>query len=290
MTWTFEDAAPVIGTITEGNCWTGSHMLYSNVAMDRIMRLDVKSGLVDVFATNTGATNGLNFDADGNLYGCSGGGRSIVQFNTETGAMTTVVDSLEGRKLNSPNDIAITPSGAIYFSDRVGDVGPDVGIPFSAIISAERRDDGEWQTTRRTFDTTMPNGLLFSSDYKTLYVAQSDYNAQQTRDLRAYPVNDDGSLGKCNILHDFGPHRGIDGMTLSSDGLIVACTGWEISGPGGNITVFEPDGRIVAQHPTPAQRPTNCTFVGEDLYVSSIEGHCLVARNTGLTGYLLYPN
>ena len=290
MPWKFEDAAPVIGTITEGNVWTGTHMLYSNVAMDRIMRLDVETGLVDVFATDTQATNGLNFSADGRLFGCSGGGRSIVEFDVNSGGMTPVVSELDGRRFNSPNDLAITPSGAIYFSDRVGDVSPEVGIPYSAIISAEPTDDGSWQVTRRTFDTSMPNGLLFSSDYKTLYVAQSDYNAQSTRDLRAYPVNDDGSLGECSVLHDFGPHRGIDGMTLSSDGLIVACTGWEVSGPGGNITVFEPDGRIVEQHPTPAERPTNCTFVGEDLYFSSIEGHCLVARGTGLTGHLLYPN
>ena len=290
MTWNFEDAAPVIGTITEGNCWTGTHMLYSNVALDRIMRLDVETGLVDVFATDTQATNGLNFSADGRLFGCSGGGRSIIEFDVETGEMSTVVSELGGRRFNSPNDLAITPGGAIYFSDRVGDVNPDVGIPYSAIISAEPRNDGTWQVDRRTFDTSMPNGLLFSSDYKTLYVAQSDYSAQSTRDLRAYPVNDDGSLGESSVLHDFGPHRGIDGMTLSSDGLIVACTGWEVSGPGGNVTVFEPDGRIVEQHPTPAGRPTNCTFVGEDLYVSSIEGHCLVARDTGLTGHLLYPN
>ena len=79
MPWTFEDAAPMIGTITEGNCWTGKHMLYSNVALNRIMRLDVKSGLVDVFAENTEGTNGLNYDADGNLYGCAGTGRASRQ-------------------------------------------------------------------------------------------------------------------------------------------------------------------------------------------------------------------
>ncbi len=289
MPWTFEDAAPVIGSITEGNCWTGEHMLYSNVAMNRIMRLDIDSGLVDVFAEDTEGTNGLNFNADGNLYGCAGSGGKVVLFN-EDGGFTTVVDRLDGRRLNSPNDLAITPSGSIYFSDRVGDTSPDIGIDFSAIISAEPQDDGSWECVRRTFDCSQPNGLLFSKDFKTLYVAQSDFRAQDSRDLRAYPVNEDGSLGKASILHDFGPHRGIDGMTLSSDGHIVACTGFEVSGPGGNITVFEPDGRIVEQHPTPAQRPTNCTFVGEDLYVSSIEGHCLVARSTGMSGFLLYPN
>lgn len=289
MPWKFETAAPVIGTITEGNCWTGQHMLYSNIAMDRIMRLDVETGLVDVFASDTEGTNGLNFDANGVLYGCAGTGRKIVRFD-EHGNHYAIADRVEGRRFNGPNDLAITPSGTIYFSDRVGDVGPDVGIDYSAIISATPLQDGTWECTRRTFDTTQPNGLLFSTDYKTLYVAQSDYRANESRDLRAYNVNDDGSLGDCEILHDFGPHRGIDGMTLSSDGLIVACTGFEVSGPGGNITIFDPRGRIIEQHPTPAERPTNCTFVGEDLYVSSIQGHCLVARNTGLTGHLLYPN
>ncbi|MBC8453340.1 MAG: SMP-30/gluconolactonase/LRE family protein [Chloroflexi bacterium] len=206
------------------------------------------------------------------------------------GGMVAMAIRVDGRRLNSPNDLAITPSGAIYFSDRVGDVNPDVGIDYSAIISAEPQEDGSYKTVRRTFDTSMPNGLLFSADYKILYVAQSDYRANETRHLRAYPVHDDGSLGEYELLHDFGPHRGIDGMTLSSEGNIVACTGWEVSGPGGNITVFDPKGRIIETHPTPAQRPTNCTFIGEDLYVSSIEGHCLVARNTGMTGHLLWPN
>ena len=288
MPWTFEDAAPMIGTITEGNCWTGSHMLYSNIAHNRIMRLDVESGLVDVFAENTEGTNGLNYDADGNLYGCASTGRKMIKFNDD-GSFETVFDSIDGLKFNGPNDLAITPSGAIYFSDRVGESNPDVGITYSAIISAEQDDDGNWVCTRRTFDTTQPNGLIFSSDYKTLYVAQSDFRASESRDLRAYPVNHDGSLGEGKIIHDFGPHRGIDGMTLAEDGSIVACTGWEVSGPGGNVTHFDPDGMIIEQHPVVAQRPTNCTFADGDLYVSSIEGHTLVARDTGLTGHLLYP-
>ena len=289
MSWNFENAAPVIGSITEGNAWDGERMLYSNIAMDRIMIYDPRSGLVEVWRENTEGTNGLNFDGDGRLFGCSGNGRKIVRFDPN-GDMVTIIDRLEGRRLNGPNDLAIMPSGSIYFSDRVGDVNPDVGIGFSAIISAEPQEDGTYAAVRRTFDTTMPNGLLFSSDYTTLYVAQSDYRANEKRELRAYPVNEDGSLGEYAVLHDFGPHRGIDGMTLSSEGNIVACTGWEISGPGGMITVFDPKGRIIETHQTPALRPTNCTFADEDLYVSSIEGHLLVARNTGMSGHLLWPN
>jgi gluconolactonase len=288
MSWNFENAAPVIGSITEGNAWDGELMLYSNISMNRIMSYDPDTGLVEVWREDTEGTNGLNFDTEGRLFGCAGDGRKIVRFDPN-GDMVTIVDRLDGRRINSPNDLAITPSGSIYFSDRVGDTNPEVGIRFSAIISAEPQDDGTYAAVRRTFDTSMPNGLLFSSDYRTLYVAQSDYRASEKIELRAYPVNDDGSLGDYEVLHDFGPHRGIDGMTLSSEGNIVACTGWEISGPGGMITVFDPKGRIIETHPTPAERPTNCTFVGEDLYVSSIEGHLLVARNTGMTGYLLWP-
>lgn len=292
MPWKFEDAAPVLGHITEGNCWDGEAMLFSNIRMNRIMRLDVVSGLLTVWREDTEGTNGLNFDNKGNLYGCSGGGRKIVHFE-KNGHMSTVVDSIAGLRLNGPNDLAITPSGSIYFSDRAGDINPEIGIEYSAILSAEPQPDGSWTCVRRTFDTTMPNGLLFSKDYKTLYVAQSDYRTGEQRALLAYPVNNDGSLGDKKVLHDFGRHRGIDGMTLTDNGRIVACTGWEVSGLGGNVTVFEPDGRILEQHTTPAMRPTNCTFGGpdlSDLYVSSIEGHTLVARATGLTGYLLYPN
>ena len=289
MVWNFENAAPVIGSITEGNAWDGERMLYSNIAMNRIMSYDPETGLVETWREDTEGTNGLNFDSEGRLFGCSGDGRAIVRFDPN-GATVTIADRLDGRRLNSPNDLAITPSGSIYFSDRIGDVNPDVGIGFSAIISAEPQEDGTYKTVRRTFDTSMPNGLIFSSDYKILYVAQSDYRASEKRELRAYPVNDDGSLGEYEVLHDFGPHRGIDGMTLSSEGNIVACTGWEISGPGGNVIVFDPKGRIIETHPTLANRPTNSTFVGEDLYVTSIGGHLLVAKNTGMTGHLLWPS
>ncbi|MEX0761810.1 MAG: SMP-30/gluconolactonase/LRE family protein [Dehalococcoidia bacterium] len=292
MTWNFEDAIPVIGSITEGPAWDGNRLLFSNIAMDRTLSFDPATGVVSTWRTGTNGANGLNFDANGRLFACETRSRRIAHYAEGVEAVT-VVDRLKGRRINSPNDLAIDPQGRIYFSDRVGDVNPDVGISHSSILSADPQPDGSHVCVRRTFDTTMPNGLLFSKDYKTLYVAQSDYRTSESRDLRAYPVNDDGSLGEHTVLHDFGPHRGIDGMTLTDDGLIVACTGWEVSGPGGMITVFEPSGRIVETHPTPAKRPTNCAFAGPDmgeLYVTSIEGHLLRVRDTGLKGHVLWPN
>src|SRR5262249_42007565 len=151
--------------------------------------------------------------------------------------------------------------------------------------------DGSYSIHRVTFDTTRPNGLLFSLDYKTLYVAQSGREPSEARQLRAYPVKADLSLGTPEILHDFGANRGIDGMRLDVEGNIIATAGWEIGGPGPMIYVFSPSGEVREMHPVPCRRPTNCAFGGEDfstLYVTTIEGSLLRAQ-TERQGRLLYP-
>ena len=82
----------------------------------------------------------------------------------------------------------------------------------SSLLRADPQPDGSYVCTRATFDMTGPNGMVFSKDEKTLYATQLDYTGYARRELRSYPVNDDGSLGPHTVLHDFGPHRGIDGM------------------------------------------------------------------------------
>ena len=107
------------------------------------------------------------------------------------------------------------------------------------------------------------------------------------RQLRAYPVNADGTLGAGRILHDFGPHRGIDGMRTDAAGNIVATCGWDASGPGPRIAVFAPDGTVLAEHPTPTN-PTNCAFGDTDrrtLYVTGYDG-CLYRARTDLEGLI----
>ncbi len=64
-----------------------------------------------------------------------------------------------------------------------------------------------------------------------LYVAQSGRRPDEKRQLRAYPVQDDLSLGAGKVLHDFGENRGIDGMVLDNGGNIVATAGWELGRP-----------------------------------------------------------
>jgi gluconolactonase len=142
---------------------------------------------------------------------------------------------------------------------------------------------------RMTFDTTRPNGILLSPDKKWLYVAQSDYRDQADRELRAYPVGDDGSLGKHRVIHDFYPSRAVDGMCLDSNGNIIACTGWERDGPGPMIHIFTPDGDVQERHSFPAGPPTNCCFGGADLqtlYITEKDGglYRVKTERTGLLG------
>jgi gluconolactonase len=299
MAWRFEVVAGPFG-FTEGPAWDGAALLFSDIPADRILRYDPATGETGVYrgcppgGTNGG--NGLMFDRRGRLYGCEGGsgGRRVVRYEPD-GGVTVVADSFEGRRLNSPNDLAFDPQGRLWFSDpRYGDFRADMELEHESVFRADPQgdgSDGSWTLARMTFDTTRPNGLLVSADGRTLYVAQSEYGEERKRELRAYPVREDGTLGPHTVLHNFYPHRGIDGMCLDVEGNVVATAGWQESGPGPMIYVFAPNGRVLETHPVPFDRPTNCTWGGPDLstlYVTTGTGHLLAAQ-TERRGYLVFP-
>ena len=290
MSWDFEIVAGPF-SFTEGPVWDGAALLFSDIASSRTLRFDPATGETSEFRSGTQNANGLNFDAEGRLYACEGGGRRISRFEPDGGA-TVIVDSFEGNRLNSPNDLALDARGRIWFTDpRYGDDRSDMELDHESVFRLDPQNDASWSITRVTFDTTRPNGLLVSADMKTLYVAQSEYGDDKKRELRAYPINDDGSVGEHEVLHNFFPHRGIDGMCLDAEGNIVATAGWEQSGPGPMIYVFAPNGRVLETHPLPVDRPTNCAFGGPDLstlYVTTGTAHLLRAQ-TERRGYTIYP-
>ena len=116
-----------------------------------------------------------------------------------------------------------------------------------------------------TFDTTGTNGLLVSPDGRSLYIIQTDNEPGGVRELRSYPILDDGSLGQYIVLHQFGqdhrgPQRGIDGMCLDSEGNIVGTAGNWLSGPGPMIYVWTPPaGRVLETYPMPVARTVRPT-------------------------------
>jgi gluconolactonase len=300
MTWRFEQLDPAYGGVTEGPVWDGTGLLFTRIQQSRIMRFDGTA--VKVWRENTNCANGLTLDAQHRLYACEGGAaadsRRVVRYEAD-GRVDVLADAYEGKRLNIPNDLTLDAEGRVWFTDpfyegAAGDWSKDrreKDLDHDSVYRLDPAAEGRWNITRVTFDTTRPNGLLFSLDYRTLYVAQSGRGNEEKRELRAYPVNSDSSLGEYTVLHDFGDHRGIDGMCLDAEGNILATAGWEQGGPGPAVYVFSPGGKVLEMHPVPCKRPTNCAFGGnglQTLYVTTIEGF-LFRAETGRTGRALPP-
>ena len=298
MSWNFELLHGPLGNVTEGPAWDGRRLLFTDIFASRILALDPATGVISTARSGTSYCNGLNFDAEGRLYGCEGDARRVVRYEPD-GGTTIITDRFKGKRYNVPNDLAFEPNGRLWFTDPFYEAaaGPRtatrelMALDHEYVYRCDPQPDGGWSVERVTFDTTRPNGLLFSLDYRTLYVAQSGRREDEKRQLRAYPMLDDGSLGPKRVLHDFGEHRGVDGMVLDVEGNIIATAGWERGGPGGSIYVFSPEGEVLERHPVPADRPTNCTFAGPELstlYVTTTHGH-LFRAETQRRGRLLYP-
>ena len=300
MEWKFELLMkPPAVPLTEGPVWDGRHLYFTHIRASRIMRYDPKSREITEWRAGTRFTNGLAFDTQGRLFGCSSGGRAIVRFDPD-GRTVTIAERVDGKKLNTPNDLAIDRKGRIWFTNpwNEGNVNEAEReeLDNRSVLRADPQKDGSYKVMRVTFDTTKPNGILVSQDQSTLYVAESSFTRGINRELRAYPILEDGSLGTYRTLFTWGEdsrdvHRGIDGMTLDAEGNIVATNGWELSGPGPMITVFSPTGRVLETHPVPANRPTNCCFGGADmktLFVTTTEGHFFKAE-TDRRGWAMYP-
>ena len=283
--WKFEEIKRSNGNLTEGPVWDGNGLIFTDGKSNRLLRFDPAKNSIDIYFEGTMGPNGLNFNSNTELFGCEQKGRRIVKYSN--GNIETVVTELNGKKLSAPNDLAIDNNDNIWFSDQIGNVDTKPKLSFSSVVKAERNSDGSYTSKRMTYDCTSPNGLIFSKDFKELYVAQSDFNGNQRRQLRSYQVDTKGNLKSYKVLHDFGPHRGIDGMALDSDGNIVATCGWEVSGPGPMICIFDKKGRIILSERTPCMRPSNIAFGGknlEDIYITSLEGHLYRVRNSGLKG------
>jgi gluconolactonase len=301
MSWNFELLLQP-GTeqlITEGPVWDGKHIYFTQIRQNRIMRYDPATDAIEEWRSGTNRTNGLAFDADGRLFGCCSGGRAIVRFDPD-GKNVVVADRLDGKKLNTPNDLAIDRRGRIWFTNPVNDGNWDSTeveeLDHRSVLCADPQKDGSYKVTRVTFDTTQPNGILVSQDQRTLYVAESGSTPGIPRQLRAYPIKPDGTLGAYDALFTWGEdargaHRGIDGMCLDAAGNIIATAGYFTSGAGPMLYVFSPGGRVLETHPVAANRPTNVCFGGPDLttvFVTSTNGHFYKAK-TDRTGWAMYP-
>jgi gluconolactonase len=270
------------GEFTEGPAYGPGGAVYFSDIGNRIMRFDPASGKTSEYRNPSGRANGLKFDARGRLVACEGankGGNRRISITEADGTVRTLADRWNDKRFNSPNDLAIDRKGRVYFSDPryAGDEKREIDT------ESVYRVDRDGTVTQLITDVQKPNGMLISPDGKTLYVADS--NPKGNQHLVAYPLNDDGTVGKKTLLHDFGTQRGIDGMCCDVMGNIYGAAG---SGKTSGIYVFSPAGKQLGFMPVP-ETVTNCCFGDKDhktLYVTA--GKSLYRLRMNVEGYALY--
>ena len=190
---------------TEGPVWVrdGGYLLFSDIPRNSIMKWKEGEGISQFMnpAGYTGATprggesgtNGLLLDREGRLVMCQHGDRRIVRVEKD-GRWTTLVDRYEGKRLNSPNDAVFKSNGDLYFTDPPYGLpkGPDDPTRELAFCGVYRVST-KGEVTLLTDKMTRPNGIGFSPDEKTLYVAQSD---PEKAVWMAFELKPDGTLGR----------------------------------------------------------------------------------------------
>jgi gluconolactonase len=270
------------GSFTEGGAMAeDGSILFSDIG-NRIMRFDPKTNRTTVFREPSGRSNGMIFDHRGRLIvaeGANTGGGRRVSITDRDGTIKTLADSYDDKRFNSPNDVAVDSQGRVYVSDPryVGNEPRELDFEGVFFISLEG-----FVIPMITL-AYKPNGLVISPDGKTLYVSD---NGSRRRALLAADLGADGKAANPRVLHDFGSGRGIDGMTVTIDGRIVAASG---SGDKAGVLVLSPLGKLEAFIPVPEQ-PANVEFGGDDgktLYIMA--GKSLYRIKTTMTGFRLWP-
>ncbi len=270
------------GEFTEGGALAADgSILFSDIG-DRIMRFDPETGETKAFRDPSGRANGLIFDPQGRLIAAEGanGGNRRVSITGPDGEVNTLADRFEGKRFNSPNDVAVDSAGRIYFSDPryTGDE------PRELEDEAVYRIDPNGSVHRLETTANKPNGLVVSPDDQLLFV--SDNGPERKALVRLELDQETGEVSRPRKIKDFGNGRGIDGMTVTTDGLIVAAAG---AGRLGGVYVYAPDGTPMDFLPT-HETPTNLVFGGPDrstLYITA--GRSLYRINTNMTGFQRWP-
>ena len=270
-------------TFTEGPVWDKrSDVLYfSDVRDNTIYSWSEDEGvnvfIQPVFAEETDhpsvGSNGLTLDREGRLILMEHGYRRVSRLEAN-GERTTLIDNYRGNRLNSPNDVAWHTNGWLYFTD------PPYGMPGLENDPARELNyngiyrlspEGEIQLLER--NQTRPNGLVFSPDEETLYVANSD---AENKVWYAYTVIH-GIIGNPRIFYDVNDQSSegaADGMKVDTEGNLFA------TGPGG-VWVFDPDGTHIGTI-KPDEVPANVAWGddGSTLYMTARTGLYRVKLST----------
>lgn len=268
---------------SEGPVWInrGGFLLFSDVPANRIYQW-MEGSEVSVFLEPSGYTgtverggetgsNGLTLDSEGHLIIAQHGDRRVARLSTSVlepqPLYETITDQYDGKRYNSPNDLVYHSDGTLYFTD------PPYGLEFRMSDPAKELDfqgvysvspDGTVQLLESTM--SRPNGLAFSPDESTLYVANSD---PERAIWMAYDVLPDGGISNGRVFFDATDlvKQGLpglpDGLKVDESGNLFA------TGPGG-VLILSPEGVHLGTINT-TQATANCAFGGDGslLYITA---------------------
>jgi len=268
---------------TEGPMWRQERLWFSDLRDDKVFavtrdgkveRLIEHAGGLDPFPLDSYlGSNAMVTDKDGSVLLAQHGGRKIVRLDAQL-KPTTFLDRYRDQRLNSPNDMVFAPDGSLWFTDppfglQGMDEDPAKEVPFNGVY---RFANGQLEAAIK--DLTLPNGLAFAPDGRTLYVA----NFGPQRFVKAYDVGAQGIVGNARMLIEYGADEkrpgGPDGIKVDSTGNI-----W-MTGPGG-IRIVTPQGKVLGQLILP-EVAANLAFAeqGRALYITATSSIYRVALRT----------
>ncbi|MCA1491620.1 SMP-30/gluconolactonase/LRE family protein [Ensifer sp. NBAIM29] len=242
----------------EGPVWfsDANQLVWSDIPNQRMLRWTPEGG-VSVFRQPSNFANGHTRDRQGRLISCEHGTRRITRTEID-GSITTLAESFDGRRLNSPNDVVVRSDGTIWFTDPTYGILSDYegfrAEPEQEGRNVYRLDPETGELAAVATDFNQPNGLAFSPDETILYVADSgaSHDDALPRHIRAFDVRD-GRLANGRVFATID--KGIpDGIRTDTAGNL-----WSSAGDG--VHCFAPDGVRIGKILVP-QTVANLTFGG----------------------------
>ena len=230
----------------------GRYVVWSDIPNDRMLRWDEMTGNVGEFRRPAGYSNGNTLDCEGRLVTCEHGNRRVSRTEHD-GSISVLATHVDGRQLNSPNDVVVRSDGSIWFTDPAYGIDSDYeGHRATSEIGAcnvYRIDPSTGDVAVVADDFDRPNGLAFSLDESQLYIADTRRNH-----IRVFRVGDStGPLGPGEVFAECTAGH-FDGFRLDDTGRLWA-------GVGDGVHCFDPDGTLIGKLHLP-EGAANLAFGG----------------------------